>query len=121
MREHPTPEAGDWEKAPFSNGTEGELWTHNVCGAGDGCIRDEVFGAGPAGADCPLITLSFMGVWPHEWERVEVHFTTTAGEPSTYHRPGDCAEFTDLEPGPPPVVTVDLFGEYRPEPEEGTS
>ena len=122
MRTDPTPEPGDLDERPFSNGTEGEMWLAGVCGAGEGCIHDSIYGQAdeemPAEVHCPLITLSLFGVWPHEWAVERVHFTTIAGENTFYTRPGDCSEFTDEVPvqQPDPVVAVDLFGTYSAEP-----
>jgi hypothetical protein len=117
MRELPTPEPGDLDRAPFSNGTDGDIWTSNVCGAGQGCIHDSTYGQWDeelnAEVHCPLITLSYLQVWPHEWERREI--TTPHG---SYTAPGACSEYADDLPGPDPdpVVAVDLFGEYAHEP-----
>lgn len=120
MRADPTPMPGDRDERPFSNGTEGELWLANICGAGDGCIHDSDHGQGDPDDEtwCPLITLSLYGVWPREWEREAVEWQI--GDASgTYYRPGACSEFTDKVPvvGPDPVIAVDLFGEYAAEPE----
>lgn len=59
----------EYEKAaqpgrPFSNGTEWELWSYNVCG-GSGvernrCVRDD-------NDDCPLILLMLDEKHPAEW------------------------------------------------------
>lgn len=120
MRSDPTPEPGDMDRRPFSNGTEGEMWLWNVCGAGGGCIHDSDHGSAPeAETWCPLITLSLSGVWPHEWAVEEVPFTSVDGMEMHYTRPGDCSEFTDEPPVvlPDPVVAVDLFGTYSAEPE----
>lgn len=110
MRTDPTPEPGDLDQSPFSNGTEGEIWTANVCGHGDGCIHDSTYGQSDeelgAEVNCPLITLSFFGVWPHEWERRRVPFTTVEGVESYYETPGDCSEFTDELPTPKPDPVV---------------
>lgn len=113
MRAEPTPEPGDRAKAPFSNGTMGEMFLGNVCAAGRGCVHDSTWGqADPEGEtyDCPLITLSLFGVWPREWP----------DDPSvSYSTPGSCTEFTEdwpEPPGEPPVVAVDLFGVFQAEP-----
>lgn len=116
MRADPTPEPGDRDRPPFSNGTMGETWTANVCGSGDGCIHDTSYGQSDEYGDewfCPLITLSMMGVWPHEWAEREV--VTSTG---SYTVPGDCSEYTDVHPveQPEPVIAVDLFGIYAAEP-----
>lgn len=121
MRTDPTPLPGDFDERPFSNGTEGEIWTANVCGAGEGCIHDSLYGQADdefsAEVHCPLITLSMFGVWPREWKREAVNWQI--GDSSgTYHRPGECSEFTDELPvaEPDPVIAVDLFGTYAAEP-----
>lgn len=119
MRAEPTPEPGDRDERPFSNGTEGDMWLSSVCGAGAGCIHDSTYGQGDPNDEtwCPLITLSLIGVWPHEWEHEAVEWQI--GEKSgTYYRTGGCSEFTD-EPivlQPDPVVAIDLFGTYSAEP-----
>ncbi|MGY4098073.1 hypothetical protein ACW2Q0_00675 [Nocardia sp. R16R-3T] len=49
---------------PFSNSTEWEIWSYNVChGAGNDarrCVNDD-------GEDCPLIALSLTDRTPAEW------------------------------------------------------
>ena len=120
MRTDPSPLPGDHDEPPFSNGTEGEIWMASVCGAGEGCIHDSLFGNTEADRDCPLITLSLFGVWPREWEREAVNWTSQDGSKSgTYHRAGACSEFADEQPieTPDPVVAVNLFGQYDAEPE----
>lgn len=113
MRADPIPLPGDWDEPPFSNGTMGEIWTWNVCGAGDGCVHDSTYGQhiGPTEAQCPLITLSFFGTWPQEWERRTV--TTSHG---SYETPGACSEFSEVPVDADPVVAVDLFGRFNTEP-----
>lgn len=122
MRTDPTPEPGDYDERPFSNGTEGDMWTWNVCGFGEGCIHDSTYGQAddemPAEVHCPLITLSLFGTWPHEWKR-ETHTWEIGGKTGSYDRPGACSEFTEEWPKPapePPVVAVNLFGQYDAEP-----
>lgn len=119
MREHPTPEPGDRDQRPFSNSTEAEIWTASVCGGL--CIHDTSYGADDEYGDeryCPLISLSMMGVWPHEWARDPVTWDDKHGGTHVYHRPGDCSEFADEFPvsTEPPVIAVDLFGIYNAEP-----
>ena len=121
MRTEPNPRPGDLARAPFSNATDAEIWLSNVCGAGKGCVHDSMYGQEDDYGDeihCPLITLSMMQVWPHEWERVRVPFTTVEGVDTYYQRPGDCTEYTDTypTPQPDPVIAVDLFGEFQTEP-----
>jgi hypothetical protein len=121
VRTDPTPEPGDYDEVPFSNGTEWETWSANVCGAGDGCIHDSTYGQAdeemPAEVNCPLITLAMIGVWPHEWPRHAVDWQI-GDKSGTYYRPGVCAEFCDHipTPKPDPVVAIDLFGTYAQEP-----
>lgn len=125
MRQHPTPMPGDLDRAPFSNATMAETWLASVCGAGEGCIHDSTYGQDDeeldAEANCPLITLSMVQVWPREWERLKIPFTTVDGDESHYETPGACSEFTDDLPveQPDPVIAVDLFGEYAAEPAGG--
>lgn len=96
-------------RAPFSNSSMAEIWLANVCGSSRGCIHDSAFGQPddelPAVVNCPLITLSMMQVWPHEWQ------VTDRG-------PGACSEYADEPqmPKPEPVIAVDLFGEFNEEP-----
>ena len=53
----------------FSNSTEWEIWSFNVCGGGGNperaCVND-ADGDDPSGG-CPLITLSVLGKRPAEW------------------------------------------------------
>lgn len=121
MREDPIPEPGDRAVRPFSNGTEWEIWSAKVCGAGEGCIHDSTYGQPTehpldTEANCPLITLALMETWPHEWK---VRTVTYAG--GSYETPGECSEFTETEPleQAEPVLSVDLFGEYNHEPTGG--
>ena len=125
MRAQPAPLPGDLDRSPFSNGTQWEIWSANVCGAGEGCIHDSTFGQSDeelgAEVNCPLITLSLMQVWPKEWEVRKVPFTTVDGGESFYETPGACTEFRDDLPAeqPDPVIAVDLFGTYAAEPTGG--
>jgi len=125
VRENPTPEPGDRDRRPFSNGSEGETWTYNVCGGGRdglGCIHDSAYGQADeelgAEVHCPLITLSMLGVWPHEWPAERVTWTDQQGVEHYYERPGMCSEYADELPAAtdPPVIAVDLFGVYAAEP-----
>jgi hypothetical protein len=118
MRTDPTPEPGDRDEVPFSDGTEWDTWSANVCGAGKGCIHDSTYGQAddemPAEVNCPLITIALYHVWPHEWARREV--TTKYG---SYTVAGECSEYAEDFPEPVPEpgpITVDLFGTYAEEP-----
>lgn len=112
MRTDPTPEPGDRDERPFSNGTMGEIGLYNMCQ--ESCIHDSIYGAPPENSldtetHCPLITLSMLGVTPHEW---------SAKPGYEVYGPTMCSEFTTtgpVDPGPV-VVAVDLFGVYQQEP-----
>lgn len=57
------------ERSPFSNGTEGEAWTHGWCSRpGARCVHDEQYGAGPEKTACPLLDVAlFENRTPAEW------------------------------------------------------
>lgn len=55
--------------APFSCGTEWEIWSYNVCMGGNHplhrrCVNDD---GADEGNGCPLILLSMIGKTPAEW------------------------------------------------------
>lgn len=45
------------QRAPFSNGFEGESWMSHWC---EQCSRD-------ADDECPLVTVAFLGRVPRQW------------------------------------------------------
>lgn len=56
------------DEPPFSNGTEWEIWSYNVCMGGTNherrCVNDD---GADEGNGCPLILLSMIGKTPAEW------------------------------------------------------
>jgi hypothetical protein len=53
------------EGSPFSNGTEGEVWTYQWCGR---CLREAPYRSGLKGSTgCPLILVALSGRTPSEW------------------------------------------------------
>lgn len=113
MRTDPVVEPGDRDEPPFSNGTMGEIGLHNMCQ--EACIHDSTYGAPSENTldtetHCPLITLSLLGVTPHEWSE----------EPGKeWAGPVVCSEFTTEVPSKPGPLAVDLFGVYQHEPSPG--
>lgn len=78
---------------PFSNGTEGEMWTANWC---DRCVHDK-----PARQDryedaCGIFTLALTHKVPAEWIKQE--WVGDKPPADRYH----CVEFRDENEGPPP-------------------
>lgn len=72
---------------PFSNHSSFEVWAANTCAHGSGCVHDGVWGGGPRGAECQLITVSLSEKTPKEWtERTDQiaidsqHYNCTAYE-----------------------------------------
>jgi hypothetical protein len=116
------------DEAPFSNGTEWEIWADRHCYE---CVNDdpntdpEVF--------CPIITVSLIGKgpksqtsWPVEWTRERVPWTDSDGVEHVYERVDTCTEFEERredEPGeevpPPPVPEcdgqLDIIDAYLPD------
>lgn len=124
-------------RAPFSNGTEWEIFADRQCYE---CVHDnpnadpEVF--------CPIITVALTGnngraAWPKEWTSKFVKFgdyvdeartrrlpiETTADDPEACEYVGECTEFEqrpepgdepEPEPEPPPEVEgqLDLIDAY---------
>lgn len=97
----------------FSNMTEFEMWAANWC---SNCVNDGTWGAGPANAECPLLTVSMLlGCTPGEW------LEQPSDSPDRYH----CIEFRgedDNGPGDPkPPPPIPGQGELIPaEPYVGT-
>ena len=98
-----------WQRSrpgpPFSNSTEGELWSAHWCAR---CSRDAFANYG---AGCPLVTIALCGRIPAEWvESPPEQVFTESGMnvPELYH----CVEFRprgggDPEPRPKPEPDQD--------------
>jgi hypothetical protein len=52
------------QSAPFSNSTEGEMWTSKWC---DRCAHDRPAREGNAGEGCNLLLIGLTGRTPAEW------------------------------------------------------
>lgn len=68
MRSYEEYEKTARDGAAFSNGTEWEIWSFNVCMGGTNperrCVNDDF---ADDGEGCPLILLSMVGKTPAEW------------------------------------------------------
>jgi hypothetical protein len=101
----------DSTAAPFSNGTEFEMWADTNCYE---CINDTMGVASPdPEVFCPILSAALLGGWPKEWLRRDLTWTDKDGVEHSYKVVDTCTEFEERrdgrggndtpKPSPPPA------------------
>lgn len=107
MRSYEEIERDARDRAPFSNGTAGDIWMGNWC---DRCLVDAPYRNGLNGTGCPLILVALTQKTPAEWLEVGLQNYTCLEA----RFPGD--DGGEPRPKPEPLGMDGLF----PRPERGT-
>lgn len=109
MRDYDEAYAAATEGSPFSNGTQGEMWTSNWC---DTCIHDKGARDGTNDQGCSLLLIGLMGRTPTEW--IAQEWVGNKPPVDDYHcteyreddDPWDDDKPKDVPPAPPHVECV---------------